>query len=477
MEAKDILGITDLNERIKKLTDRATTLPDANALLKDWDHEKHDVTDETIRPKRKVQIEEEKRDATGRITQQARYDWVEVNRITLPIEQDVVNIHTAFTLGTEPKVTSDAQSEGEKSVFEVLKAVLRNNKIRYHNKRAMRSWLAETEVAEYWYKVEDKSWWAKILRLMKLSSDSPTNKLKVALWSPFRGDKLYPIFNERNDLILFTREYKTKDEEGKEYTKYMVIDNAYVTIISDKNGQITEDSPVKHGFEKMPVIYMWRAKPFCHKIKRIRNRLETLMSNYADCIDYNFAPKLAAKGTVEGVQNRGTSSEIIVLEKDAEIGYLSWQQSSETAKFEFDSLTEKCYSLTNTPRISFENLQGMGNTFSGVAFEFAFMGAHMAVHIHAEDVEEYLQRRVNFLLSAIGSVAPKLQSDAEKINVEVEIVPFIIKNKKDNVELAAAAVEGGIASRKSGIILAGLTDAVEEELAQIEADESKSAVQ
>jgi hypothetical protein len=101
----------------------------------------------------------------------------------------------------------------------------------------------------------------------------------------------------------------------------------------------------------------------------------------------------------------------------------------------------------------------------------------MAVHIHAEDMEEYLQRRVNFLLSAIGSVAPKMKDDASSIDVEVEIIPFIIKNKKDNVDLATAAVAGKIASRKSGIILAGLTDAVEEELAQIEEDESKSVVQ
>lgn len=477
MEANDILGIEDLTEKIKKLKERATPLPDANALLKDWDHEKHDVTDDTIRPKRKVQIEEEKRDAMGRVTQQARYDWVEVNRITLPIEQDIVNIHTAFTLGTEPRLTSNAETEGEKTVFSVLKSILKGNKIKYHNKRVMRSWLSEKEAAEYWYKVEDKSWWAKVLRLFKIKANGPANKLKVALWSPFRGDKLYPIFNEQNDLILFTREYKTKDDEGKEYTKYMIIDNTNVIYVTEKDGNLVEEKPIKHGFEKMPVMYIHRDKPFCEKIRRIRDRLETLMSNYADCIDYNFAPKLAAKGTVEGIQNRGTSSEIILLEKEAEIGYLSWQQSSETAKFEFDSLTEKCYSLTNTPRISFENLQGLGNSFSGVSFEFAFMGAHMAVHIHAEDMEEYLQRRVNFLLSAIGSVAPKMKDDASSIDVEVEIIPFIIKNKKDNVDLATAAVAGKIASRKSGIILAGLTDAVEEELAQIEEDESKSVVQ
>ena len=463
MKAEEILAITDLNEKIKRLTDRETTLPDANSLLKDWDQDKHDVMDPTVRKKLKIQTQEEERDATGKIIKEAKFDYKELNRITLPIEQDIVNIHTAFTLGTEPKLTSNAKSEGEKSVFEVLKSVLRYNKVKYHNKRAMRSWLSETEVAEYWYKVEDGSWWKKVLRMLSFSA-TPKTKLKVDIWSPFRGDELYPLFDEKGDMVLFTRKYKDKDENGNEYDKYMVIDKKFVRTISTKGGESKEGTPIAHGFEKLPVMYMYRAKPFCHKIKTIRNRLETLLSNYADCIDYNFAPKLAARGAVEEIQNRGSSNEIIVLEEGAEVSYLSWQQTPDMAKLEFDNLTERCYSLTNTPRISFENLSGMGNAFSGVAFEFAFMGAHMAVHIHAEDVEEYLQRRVNFLLSAIGSIAPKLKSDADNITVEVEIVPYIINDEKGKVDLAVSAVVGGIASKRSGIILAGLTDQVDEEL-------------
>lgn len=34
--------------------------------------------------------------------------------------------------------------------------------MRYNNKRIVRSWLSETEVAEYWYVVKDDSFWRKI---------------------------------------------------------------------------------------------------------------------------------------------------------------------------------------------------------------------------------------------------------------------------------------------------------------------------
>ena len=62
-----------------------------------------------------------------------------------------------------------------------------------------------------------------------------------------------------------------------------------------------------------------------------------------------------------------------------------WQQSPDMAKLEVDNLTSRCYALTNTPQITFEALQGLGNTLSGKAFKFMFMGTHMAVSNHARN--------------------------------------------------------------------------------------------
>lgn len=472
MEIQDLQALTDIGERIAKLKERATKLPDATALLKDWDETKHDVMSEEIRKKRKTLIEEGIFSPDGKVIKAPRYEDKEVNRIALPIEQDVVNIQTAFTFGTEPKLTCDTEDKEQKDVFEFLKSILRRNKMKYLNKKIMRAWLAETEVAEYWYKDKDASWWKKVLSFLKIKNDAPDSKLRCAIWSPFNGDLLFPVFNALGDMIAFCREYKVK-EGTEEVTKFMEINDTEVIIYKQKGGS-WEETPdkKKHGFVKMPVIYMWREKPYCDKIKTIRNRLETLLSNYADCLDYNFFPKLVADGLVENITNRGTGSEIIQLANNAKIKYLTWEQAPDMAKLEFDNLTERCYSLVNTPRISFESLAGKGDALAGVAFKFAFMGAHMAVYNHAEVVEEYLQRRVNFLVSAIGSIYPKYKTAAEEIDVETEIVPYMITNKKDDVELATTAVEGGVASVKQGIILAGLTTDIDGELKAIEGDKA-----
>lgn len=456
--------------RLNELKRRKTPLPNANELMNDWDEKKHKVMSEEHRPKRKFMIEDEVRNIEGKVTKDAKYEYKDVNRIALPLEQDIVNIQTAFTVGTEPKLTLTGEDENHKGVFEALKTIYKQNKIKFHNKRVVRSWLSEQEVAEYWYVVEDVNFWNRIINKIAKFVGIKTEtkyKLKVALWSPFRGDKLYPYFDEAGDLIVLSREYETTDVDGQnKVTMFTSIDKDKVTIY--KNGEFQKE--FKHMFSKLPVIYMYRPAPYCEKIKTIRERLETLLSNYADCLDFNFFPKLAASGVVEGIMGRNTASEIIQLENGASVSYLTWQQSPEMAKLEFDNLTERAYSLTNTPRVSVDALQGNGNAVTGVAFKYTFMGAHMAVSNHAEDVEEYFQRRNNFVVHAIGVISPGLQNTVEDVYIESTIVPFMIDNRSDNIKDAVTAFEGGVSSRKQGIIMAGITDAIEDEMKLIEED-------
>lgn len=469
MKIEEINQITDIGERIKELKKRKTQEPNTQENLKDWDFERHDVMNPEIRKKRKVLVKDVVENPDGSIKEPAKFKTEEVNRISLPLEQDIVNVHTAFTVGEEPTLECETEEESEQSFLEIIRNIYKANKLKYANKRLVRSWLSECEVAEYWYTVESKSWWQRILKSLKIGAN-PTRKLKSVIWSPFRNDKLYPYFDEYGDLTAFSREYKTKDKDGKDVTKFMVIDSTTVTIYADEK---VEDT-YKHGFDKIPVIYMYREKPLCYKIKTIRNRLEVLLSNFADCLDYNFYPKLVATGELEGIQNKGTTSEIIELKDGGQVSYLTWQQSPEMAKMEFDNLTERAYSLTNTPRISFESLKGTGNALSGRAFKFMFMGTHLEVSNHAEVVEEFLQRRVNFLVSAVGILYPKMRSTAESIVIDTEIIPYMIGNQTEQINDAVNAVAGGVASVETGILLAGLTDKIQEEKELLETKESKN---
>lgn len=104
-------------------------------------------------------------------------------------------------------------NDAEKALFAAIQQTLKKNKIKYQNKREVRSWLSEQECAEYWYVVEDDSFWTKLRNKIKMVFSGnvfPSYKLRSVIWSPFRGDKLYPFFDDSNDLVAFSREYKKR---------------------------------------------------------------------------------------------------------------------------------------------------------------------------------------------------------------------------------------------------------------------------
>ena len=231
-----------------------------------------------------------------------------------------------------------------------------------------------------------------------------------------------------------------------------------------------------HGFNKLPVLYCYRPEAYCNKIKTIRIRLEKLLSNYADCIDYHFFPILKLFGDVDGVSGDFKNRIVQLTGEGADAQYLTWDQASETVKLELDSLVEKAYSMTNTPRVMPENLHGLGTSFSGVSFKYMFMGAHLSVENHAEVIGEFMQRRVNFLVSAIGSVNTAFSKAAETIDIDVTIQPYMIDSVDDKLNSAIKAVNNHIWTRREGIMFVGNTDRVEETLAEIE-DEMKEQEQ
>lgn len=471
---EEVLAIEDIGTKISYLKKgRRTPVPDAGKLYADWNPNLHEIiADKEKYPKIKITTELEKdvwdEKNQKNITIPEKVKEVEPNRITLPLEQDIVNIQTAFTVGTEPKMDCNP-TESEKGIFEALKSVLKKCKIKYQNRKVVRSWLSEQEVAEYWYTVKDDGFWAMLKNKVAslFGKTRPGYKLKSVLWSPFRGDELYPFFDDNGNLVAFSRKYRKRTLDDSDIECFM-------TITKDKvyNWELTqgweEKKSFNHGFKKLPVIYAYRPEAYCNKIRSIRIRLEKLFSNYADCIDYHFFPILKLFGDIEKLGGDLKNRMVNLKGEKADAQYLTWQQVPETVKYEAETELENAYSLTNTPRISFENLKGTGSALSGSAFRYVFMGAHMAVENHGEVIGDFMQRRVNFLVSALGSINPTLEKASETIDIDVDIVPYMIDDTDDKVTTAVKAVDGGIWSRREGIIFAGNAERIDEELKEIE---------
>ena len=149
--------------------------------------------------------------------------------------------------------------------------------------------------------------------------------------------------------------------------------------------------------------------------------------------------------------------------------YLTWNQVPDTVRLELEGLTNRAYDMTNTPRISPQELKGIGNAVSGKAFRYIFMGAHMAVSNHAEIIGEFFQRRVNFLVSAMGDINPsQFMKASQTIDIDVDLVPYMIDDIDERVYTATNAINGKIWSRREGVLFAGNAERVDEVLKEIE---------
>ncbi len=403
--------------------------------LADWDYKKHDIFNKEKHPDEKVLIERGDTDKDDKF--KTRY----VNRIPFSLEQDIVNIHTSFTIGTPPELNAKPKNETEEKLLSLIGATEKATKLSTLNKQIVRSWLSECMVAEYWYGVDDEDFYT--MQGIKGSE----KRLKSVVWSPFRGDKLIPEFDKYGDLVRFNRFYRTKNSEGKEVERVMRIDKWTVKTYEKIEGAWTLKEEEEHRYGKIPVIYMQRKESLTAPIRAIRNRLEFLASNYADCVDYNFAPKLLLKGEIETVGMTG-KTQMVQLTNGADMEYLTWQQSPEHVKLEMDNLIDRAYSLTNTPIISVKDMQGAGNAFSGESFKYMYMGTHLAVRNHEEVVGEYLNRRYNFLIHALCLHVPSLK-EARLLELNPKLKPYVLDNERDKVDIATSMYSAGVISKEA----------------------------
>lgn len=478
----EIFEIPDWEQRIVFIKNaRHTPMPKTKENMDAWFVKRHVVYDKNKRKDMRTITRDEWYDSKG-VLHPAEYEKEEVARIGLPIEQDICNIHTAFSVGNEPELKSDTEDQKELDLLSVVRRIGRENKLRFQNKREMRSWLSEQEVCEYWYRVDAsgfwKKVWGKVASLVGIKVQ-PDYKLRMQVWSPFRGDHLYPIFSDDgNDYLGILREYEYKLPNHSIMYCAMLVTDEWVYQIQRSIKTPWEDSPgypFKHGFRKNPTIYSYRPAALCADIKGIRESLETLTSDFSDAIRMNFFPKLILEGDLAngGAENIG-KSHLLKIQGGGKAYYLDWHQTSDMVKTQMDNLLVRAYSLTNTPLISFDQLKNSGTFPSGTSFEYMFMATLFAVDRHWEDMGEFYQRRANFLISAVGDLIPDLQDASNTVDATVVQKPYRIEDLSKRIQDAVDATSGGVMSKKQGVMLVGIVDDYKTELEEIEEDEKKA---
>ena len=444
-----------------------------------YDPEKHKVFDNNYRPKKVIQVPSGKKDPlTGKDIYKTKK--VERVRIAIPVQRSIVERAVGFLLGipAEYKITQNgvavkSATNQQQRLFDAVKKVYHHNKMRYFDKKLARMIFRQREAAELWY--------------METNPDGTINqqgKMRVKLLAPVLGDKLYPHYNDYDDMDGFSRYYKVYDEEGKSVEHFDVYTNLFVyQYTNEQNGWVLQGGkPKMHGFTKIPIVYYRQEQTEWEDVQPEIERAEDLTSNWGDTNDYFGVPKYFVKGKLNGFAEKGEQGSVFQGEKETDMKMLSWDNSPNSITGELANLFSMIYSYTHSADISFEKMKEVGNNTSGAAIRLMFTDPHMNAQTKTELFGEMFTRRSNIVSNGIcntGIIEKGIpMSVADETDFEPVFRPYMPKNEVEELELITKSVGGKqTTSQRRAIELNPLNDDPQQVEQEIQEEEKKSLEQ
>lgn len=431
----DLISVLDTHRVIKSVEDA----------IKQFDPKQHIVFDKAKRKDKFI------KNAEGQIT-----ETVPVSRIPLAIQKKIVLTAVAF-IGTPTLTATPGADQKAKDFIAIQRKIWFDNKIDYRFRTIAKKTKSEKQAAELWYTVNPESgyWKGHPIRT------DAKYKFRMKVLAKSLGDDLYPVFDEFGDMIAFGRAYETMDKDGKNVKYFDLYTAERFYFNRQENGQWaslnesgTEYVPGYQGglasvFGKIPVIYYSQPLTEWADVQELVERLETIISNHADTNDYFGSPIVVASGKVEGFATKGETGKLLQAENGATVEYLTYDFLPESVKLEMDNLKMYIHSLTSTPDISFENLKNLGY-FSTVALKTMFIDAHLKAYDSEEIFGEGVQRRINYLKTAIAKIDT---SFAPVLPLEIKPIfeYFLPTNVQEIIQTLVSAVSGGIMTADTAV--------------------------
>ena len=471
MTLKRLLELMATNEpqKVISLLETQYLVSTVTTALAQFNPKTHDVTDTAKRPDKPIKDENGNNIAPKK-----------VSRITIPLQQTIVDVAAAF-LGA-PTIECTTESKQEEDLLEVLQSIWDDNKLDYKCRRQATHTMSETHSAEIWYTRDaEPGHWDGV-------PFEPAGNVKfvMKILAPSLGDNLYPVFDEFGDMIAFGRSYKIKEEDGKEivyfdlYTAeviYLMKQEGNTWLFSTDGGKTysIEKASVKNMFGKIPIVYYSQPVTEWEHVQPLIDRLEKKISDLADTNDYFASPIVVATARVVSMPDKGEQGKLIEIEGVGDVKYLTWDQSPESTKLEIELLEKFIYTHTSTPDISFQNLKNLGY-FSTNALKTMFMQAHLKAAKHEEVYGECMQRRINYLKKAITVVDPRYKA-VLRLKIKPKFTYFLPENIDEQVNTLIAAVNAKILSQETAVRKNPQVDDPEAEIKAIkkEAEEAQAA--
>lgn len=458
MKLKDIIQSENPTDQISALqSGRNHPIPDAEQAEKALDPKKHDINDPIKRKDKQVRVDVDAESDSAKKVITADGEAVatrteKVARIAVAIQKLIINRAVSFCFGTPPEYNATPTDQQQALVLKAIKRIMKDVKCNSLNRRIGKAIFGFKECAEYWYPVSKEHG--------KYGFKSKF-KLRCTLLSPAFGDTLYPYFDDSGDMVAFSRAFSRKDNKGVSTDYFETFTDEEHWLWRTNGGgigaELVKDYPKPVAIGKIPIIYGYQDKFETEDVDSLIDRLEFLLSNFADTNDYHASPKIFVTGTINGWAKKGESGAVIEGEPGATMQYVSWANAPEAVKLEIETLLRLIYTITQTPDISFDSVKGLG-AISGLALKLLFMDAHLKVQEKCVIFDDYLQRRVNVLTAYIAQLNTDLGDACDEIDIEPKIIPYILTNAIDDLNFwLTANGNKPVVSQEESVEKAGLS--------------------
>lgn len=457
MELNDILKLP-LSEQVEKLSVQLTDDKAIDVAKKQIDHWQHDVHNRAIRKdKTTVEIEDEL-DTNGEPTggKKSKPITTYVNRLSYPFQELITELHTEFALGNNIKLSVKGDSAKKDDISGSMEAIYDRLKIDAFNKDMMRKLLSCFEVAEYIYTTEGQPH-------EKYGFRTPV-KMGFQLFSPLKGDKLYPLFDRYGNMVAFSRGFTLKeDDKDVEHLETWTETNYFFFTKVDA-GWMKEVKENPLG--KIPIVYSRMDKTVWDGVQTQIDRYEKFSSNFADMNDRHAWPILVGKGVISSrigdfvqIDDNG--------ESQGDMKYVESNQAAERIKLEFEKLNNEIFGLTQSVNLTLENVRGIGNMASGAALNVLLFNPHLKVKKHAEILDPHFARRHSILLTYLSMMNTSWAADIEKVEVTTKITPLMPNMMLELIQGISQSITNQTMSVATGTKLNPLIEDATQELEEL----------
>lgn len=443
----------DVSRIISTLKTRSFCVPDWAMLLKEYEPKKHPIVEDHLGRKDKTHSD-------GHVDKAAR--------IPIGLEKLLTRRMAEFTCAIPVKRVYhyDSNDEELKQIVSALESIYTVAHIDSENMHRAICYYASCEMFTLWYtKLQPNS----------LYGFDSQYKLKCKTFSPMDGVRIYPLFDEFEDLVALSFEYerKVKDSLFTYFESFTATRHFKWSMDNDNkaNEWNADISGEEIAIGKIPASYIHRHQPCWEGLTPIRENIEYTLSRNSDVIAYNSAPILKVAGAIVGGEQKGEARRVYRVDNGGDVSYVSWNQAIEALKYHVDTLLKLFFMQSQMPDVSFENMKTLGN-IGYDSRKTLLMDAHLKIGEESGAWIEFFEREINVIKAFLAKMNIKWANRLDEISVEHIITPFVQEDENTQIDKwMKANGNQPLVSHLDSIKYAGLVDDPEATYQEIQADE------